>query len=530
MLRVDTQKKLVKLVRGRLLEKRMSQDVAGASAYTCKRSFQSQLETVDRFLNEEDPAHRPWLFLSGHQPELFHPGVWYKNAVISRLAQDLRGLAINLIIDHDLPKHAAIQVPTEGTDHSLTRSAISPLDIQSNVPWEMLDQFATIKRGFAEQVQQVAHNLLPHQPLIDQYWSLVLRAVDEGTPIGQAFAFARHELELQRGWSTMELPMSEVCDTWEFGQFVAMVVADAERFAEVYNKARKSYRDHQRIRNQAHPVPPLGMQSIEDTRWIELPFWIYSDSKPKREGLWLVHRESRFVLSSRPKDLSQKIEVDLGTSPSLSLTVFERLKSQGIRIRSRALSTTLFLRVFAADLFVHGIGGGMYDQVTDQIIREWLSIEAPVYMVASASLHLPMFAKVEREEFDVAGLQQRIRQTVFQPEKTLTNEQRSDATIRELVNRKQVLLQSIPMTNHDHAKSQWHVQLSEVNEALSLHTSAIRRHLEDLLKHAKHQQRQKKLIQSREYAFVLFELDDIFQRFQQLLPRSCPSSIVLSQT
>ena len=39
-------------------------------------------------------------------------------------------------------------------------------------------------------------------------------------------------------------------------------------------------------------------------------------------------------------------------------------------LRPRALTLTLFARLCVADFFIHGIGGGKYDEVTDRIIRE----------------------------------------------------------------------------------------------------------------------------------------------------------------
>ena len=41
------------------------------------------------------------LFLAGHQPELFHPGVWLKNFVLARLAKSHGGIGLNLIVDND---------------------------------------------------------------------------------------------------------------------------------------------------------------------------------------------------------------------------------------------------------------------------------------------------------------------------------------------------------------------------------------------------------------------------------------------
>lgn len=45
------------------------------------------------------------------------------------------------------------------------------------------------------------------------------------------------------------------------------------------------------------------------------------------------------------------------------------------------------MRIFVADLFVHGTGGAKYDEVTDFIIKNWYGFEPPKLAVASATLH-----------------------------------------------------------------------------------------------------------------------------------------------
>ncbi len=47
--------------------------------------------------------------VTGHQPELFHPGVWVKNFAAAALARQRGGVALNLIVDDDIPKSAAIR-------------------------------------------------------------------------------------------------------------------------------------------------------------------------------------------------------------------------------------------------------------------------------------------------------------------------------------------------------------------------------------------------------------------------------------
>ena len=50
------------------------------------------------------------LVLSGHQPELFHPGVWFKNFVISAIAKAVGGTAVNLVIDSDAARSTSVRL------------------------------------------------------------------------------------------------------------------------------------------------------------------------------------------------------------------------------------------------------------------------------------------------------------------------------------------------------------------------------------------------------------------------------------
>ena len=66
-------------------------------------------------------GERP-LVVTGHQPELFHPGVWIKNFVAASRARTCGGVALNLIVDNDIPKSSSIVVPAVADgSHRLTR-------------------------------------------------------------------------------------------------------------------------------------------------------------------------------------------------------------------------------------------------------------------------------------------------------------------------------------------------------------------------------------------------------------------------
>ena len=72
------------------------------------------------------------------------------------------------------------------------------------------------------------------------------------------------------------------------------------------------------------------------------------------------------------------------------MAVLAELPRRGIKLRSRALTTTLMARLILGDLFLHGIGGAKYDELTDQLFRRFFDIEPPGFMILSATMHLPI--------------------------------------------------------------------------------------------------------------------------------------------
>ena len=60
-------------------------------------------------------------FLAGHQPELFHPGVWFKNFALGELGAAARGAAMNLVIDSDTLKSTALRCPCGTPDDPAPR-------------------------------------------------------------------------------------------------------------------------------------------------------------------------------------------------------------------------------------------------------------------------------------------------------------------------------------------------------------------------------------------------------------------------
>src|SRR6185369_9273084 len=108
------------------------------------------------------------------------------------------------------------------------------------------------------------------------------------------------------------------------------------------------------------------------------------------------------------------LEVNEGNAGK-AVEQLQRAESRGIKIRPRALITTMYARLVLGDLFVHGIGGAKYDELTDLIIRRFFGVEPPAYVTATATFRLP----IERPDVtldDVRASARRLRELRYRPE------------------------------------------------------------------------------------------------------------------
>ena len=139
--------------------------------------------------------HSDMIFLSGHQPKLFHPGVWFKNVLLGQLAQKHSATAINLIIDNDLCGEPIVHVP-QGSIQNPVVSAVAYDSREENLPFE--ESIISDESLFSSFGQRASNALLDElQNNIGEFWNLVLQA-NSSNP-GFKFAQARHLLEIEHG-------------------------------------------------------------------------------------------------------------------------------------------------------------------------------------------------------------------------------------------------------------------------------------------------------------------------------------------
>jgi hypothetical protein len=445
------------------------------------------------------------IILAGHQPQMFHPGVWLKNFALGKLAEAHRATAVNLIIDSDVAAKPAIQVPSGSLD-APTRESVAYDQPNPAVPYE--ERKIEDRSLFESFPSRVSQSLSPFikNPLLARFWPKVIEQSHDRNPLGASLARARHLLEGEWGISTWEVPQSTVCDRPAFFRFIAHLLAHLPRFAETYNEAVREYRSQHRIRNHAHPVPDLTMRDD----WCEAPFWIWTKDDPHRRHLFVRSTGKEIVISDRGH-FEARLSLGLESDGARAAEQLAELRRRGVKIRSRALITTLWARLLLGDYFIHGIGGGNYDHVTDTIIERFFGVEPPDMMVLSATLHLPI-ERPKRSAEKVRDFETQLRQLKHQPERFLSEGDSRDAF--PLVAEKKKWIGTAQ--TRENAKQRC-TSIRRVNEILQPRLAVQREELERRLIQATEEERIAKILDWREYAFCLFPESTISDFFADAL-------------
>ena len=453
--------------------------------------------------------------ISGHQPSLFHPGVWAKNFAIDRIAKQTGGTAIQIVIDNDAMRGHSILVPTGNADSPEIVSE-SFDDYQEAIPYE--NRFAKNKTVLHSFAKRISGRIRPFiaEPIINKLWPDVCEAVDQGKPLGHAFATARHRLEHRWGLRTLEVPLSQLCESFGFRWFLLDLLQRANEVRESFNGRLSEYRTVHRLRNHAQPLPDLQVKD----NWIETPFWIWTDSNPNRNALWVRQRGNDLELSSLNTQKDSLVVKDASWNPEKAIQQLEGFSKQGWRLRPRALANTMFLRLFCADTFVHGIGGAKYDQVCDLLIHNLFEIEAPKFAVLSLTAHLPTSRPLVRDR-EIIHKQRKIREMYFHPECFLDANADETPQVSSKAKSKRKLIQEKPDRG---SAAEWHRKLEDVNAELRAYlqkkTEKEKKNLSDLLSRTKTSE----IFSSREWSFCLFEEMFLGERLLDLQFESSYSS------
>lgn len=489
-------------------------------------------------------SDRATLIVTGHQPVFFHGGVWIKALAVRRAVAaipDAAGYHVNVDSDEvpDLGLWLPCGEPGPGDGITLSRRWLSlgapsplPLERRPLPSGEEWDAFA--------RAGEATLGTLPPGPQREQLLERWRRFMDigrrerdrierEGLVRSTARFMARTRRALESALGTAdgepghprpgepflgETYVSVVAETPEFYRFALAWMAEAERLAGVYNDQLATYRRLRRYRSQANPFPNLRRYGEQ----IEIPFWCRGPGDERADLFVVPGARGRVLLRTRHGELAR---LDL-SEPEAAMDALARA---GLGIRPKAVPLTMFMRLFASDLFVHGVGGGRYDHITDGVIRGWLGVEPPRYAVVSASLplELPPLGGHGGAGEPAAGAavasgghgagrtptywRQLLRALVFNPQRFVPEagagggEAGGEGELQRLKAEKEQLIRAIGEPGAP--KRQLTRRIEAVNAALSARLEGVRRTLTAELEAAERRQREEAAAFARDYPFFL---------------------------
>lgn len=403
------------------------------------------------------PSGSP-LILTGHQPHFIHPGIWFRYFLIERLNNE----GINsscFILDSDINHGVSAKVPyhiqgelfLKDVSLSSERKVFEFLPSPSKKEWV----------GFIKEILQSLN--FPEGVQAKKNFSRIFEFQLQEEPYSRFWSRLRRFFE--NGPKYPEFPLSEVLKD-EFHLFVLFIAKNAGQFLEVFNHATDRWRKEKKTRNQSIPFPDLKALPGK----IELPFWY----------IW---KGGRF-----PLFLNSRGNLEAGGKESRDLEDPSFLRN----IRPRASTLTLFLRLVGCDLFLHGIGGGVYEQAVDFIIRDFFHIKPPHFVQATLTMYFPGFAHQEGQKIESF-----LREMRKSPEKFLSPEVKKE--------NEGIILRKIQLRGTKLDRDGYR-ELETINKTL---ISLIEPQIRSFEEKAKAFSQKEEILSSREFPFFFFNPQDL---------------------
>ena len=353
---------------------------------------------IAELLGLERDINQP-ILITAHQPGLWHPGIMYKCAVAGNFAGKYFLLSIN--VDSDVVSPISCKVPYS-IDGRLTFTKTVLIDNENEQIIQMLTKppRADLDSFLAKIEAKVA--TLPDDSVLKNFKKFIVihsRQYNQSDTLSNWLTNCRKEYFPVKNLN--ELDLSELCNTDEFRLFALDILQNCKNFFDIYNSCLDNYRAEHKVRSEVNPFPNLEHRTDNN---IELPFWLIADDG--RRHPMCVNYIDKSILADH-RDVIEGLSRD--SSPD-DLVRYE--------IRPKALLLTMFMRMFAGSIFIHGVGGGNYDEVTDAVIREYYRCEPPTYIIATRTEFPPIATDADIDE-TIKLARKELRNMEFNPDEYL---------------------------------------------------------------------------------------------------------------
>jgi hypothetical protein len=432
--------------------------------------------------------------MAGHQPTLYHPGIWIKDFLLQRLGDETGAAAIDVVVDSDSFDAVEVHFPCLRPEVGVCRSylAIGTADgCYACTPVPSLEDVERFCEAAEERLATLPAPAIGHH--FARFCDCLRAALPGAANMAELVTFARRRFEATAGTDYLELPVTLMAGSWAFAAFVAHLALDARAFADAYNSALIDYRERTGTRNAAQPFPDLET----DGDLVELPLWLVGDG---RRTVWARTGERPALVADG------EVLCELGDAAKAPGRVLEAKLS----LAPKALALTAYARLLVTDLFIHGVGGGRYDQVTDDVLRRYFGVTPTPFVVASMTMYLPLGARVVTDE-EMEGATMALNRLRQNPDQMLAEvefdsaEDHIEATA--LAGEKERLVGEIAAPGAD--KKALGGRIREVNARLAVLLAPVERDLESDLDELRRMRQASEILTDRTYPFCFWSPEEI---------------------
>lgn len=393
---------------------------------------------------------------NGHQPEIQHPGILFKDILTHLIAKKLNAIAIHIIVDTDATEFE-ISLPKSKNQflflnhiHIKSNEIFSKFKLKESEKKEIID--------YLEILKEELNLFIPENYILIslEYINFIISELEKNTSLTKISFLIREKFFKENSIEIYQVPISELIQLSSFQFLVNLIKNNFDSFREAYNSSLTDYRKEHKIKNHAQPIPDLNEE--------ELPFWVLNCSTNERATL------------KKNEALEDKI------------------------ILPKAITLTMFLRLFLSDFFIHGKGGGRYEEVSEKIYEKFFKIKASPYSVASITFNLNFSEKFNFANIDEKALEQNLREIEYSPEKFLDSE-------NELTKQKKII--QAEFKNPDSNKKELHKKIEELNSEMKKLVQSKKLDLEKTKSILPEILKTKEVFQNRTFPFFLYDMNEV---------------------
>lgn len=406
------------------------------------------------------------IIANGHQPEFQHPGILFKDLLIHKIAGLTNGLPLHIVVDTDQFEmtYSYPERLEKGFAHLKTlhlKDAANRIYSQSILSEGDKKELIEI---FQSQIEEAPFFISPSiQTELAKILNHKIELLKTKEYLYEVNEIIRDEYYKSRSLHIYKINVSELVKLPAFRLLVEKIREHLDDFMQVYNSSLTEYRKEHKIKNHAQPIPNLVAG--------EMPFWILDPVTKKRNVM--------------------RVEDSVDNACILP----------------KAVTLTMFMRLFITDFFIHGKGGGRYEEVSEHIIKEFFKIEAAPYEVASATMNLNKTKWFSVPDIDEKELELKLRDSVYSPEKFLDHSHPLVLQKKELQSK---------FKNPDSDKKELHKQISALNEAMANLILPEKEKLEVTRSQLPIIQHTNQVFQSRTLPFYYYHIDELIEYVAQL--------------